>query len=53
MPLKDFQQRNDLVRFVLIFVSVFEYLSCALVAMRQDGKQGNWWEVVPIIQEAM
>lgn len=51
--MKDFQQRKDMVRFVLAFSHVFGYLFCALVAVWQGGKQGGWWEVVPIIQEAL
>lgn len=44
MPLKDFQQRNDVVRFELSVVNkVSEWLLCALAAVcLGDRKQGNW-----------
>lgn len=50
---KDFQQRKDMVRFVLAVSHVFGYLFCALVAVWQDGKQGDWWEVVPKILRSL
>ena len=43
MHLKDIKQRNDVVRFVLKVIKVFEYLFCALTAVwRRNRKQGNW-----------